>query len=550
MKMRKLFAGIAAAATMLGGLALGVTTASAAPAESGINVNHSVAGHTYTAYQFATFRNASTSGDTSYVEVETVAAYVDKVKAAADNADGAPDNSIPAEYANNPAAYVATFKATQLRTFAENLKASLSGKGAGSVEGNGETVNLNVSEGWYAVTDTYTNAQGVVQSGAVAVVATKVKDAANLTIKTPYEEGQVDITAPGEFNAKNEDVPPTPTKEVKKDDVDVNGKSANIGDVLDFTVTGTVPASASGYTTYKYTITDTASKGLKVAEASTFKVTTEDGTDIDSSKYAVIVTPNSETGVTVTTVVFANAKDYAGQKIVVKYQATVTDAILENADKVTNKATATTDKGTSGEGTTIVYTGGLKFHKYGVDNEANGLGGATFNVYAGTTVPQKADKTGDDTSKALKFTETKSSTAGSYKYDATSENIAVVSGANGDVELKGLAAGDYTIKEVGFKDGYATNFVPTFTITVSVDSKTGAVSYTLKEHTNNALGLATEKTVGGVKAIEVKNVKKITQLPVTGAAGTIMFSVVAVLLAGAAATVYAKSRNTKRMLNA
>ena len=552
MTMRKLFAGIAAAATLFGGMALGAAGAQAADTSTqpGIKVNHSVAGHTYTAYRFATFANASTTGDTSTVEIETVAAYADAVKTAADAADDdtVNNNSVPAEYSGNPAAYAATFSADQLRKFADELKSSLTGSGAAQVSGNGQTVNLQVPEGWYAVTDTYKDAEGVNQSGTVAIVATKVNNADKLAIKTPYEAGQTNIAALGEFNVKEEAVPPTPVKEVKKGDASVNGKSVNIGDVLDFTVTGTVPSAAVGYSTYRYTITDTASKGLKV-EASDFKVTTE-GIAIDSSKYAVTVTPNSETGQTVTTIVFANAKEYAGKKIVVSYKATVTDGILDNLDKATNKAQAATDKGESGIGETTVYVGVLKFHKYGVDSDARGLAGATFNVYAGTTVPQKAGA--DDTSQALKFTATARNTAGSdvdgsYKYDAATGAIAVESGKNGDVVLKGLAAGDYTIKEVGFKDGYATNFVPTFTVTVSVDQQTGAVTYVLKQGANNALGLV---STGDEGQINVKNVKSITQLPLTGAAGTAMFAVIAVLLAGVAAAVYAKSRSAKRMLNA
>lgn len=41
-----------------------------------------------------------------------------------------------------------------------------------------------------------------------------------------------------------------------------------------------------------------------------------------------------------------------------------------------------------------------------------------------------------------------------------------------------------------------------------------------------------------------------TQLPLTGAAGTILFSAVAVLLAAAGVTVFLKSRSTKRSLRA
>lgn len=40
----------------------------------------------------------------------------------------------------------------------------------------------------------------------------------------------------------------------------------------------------------------------------------------------------------------------------------------------------------------------------------------------------------------------------------------------------------------------------------------------------------------------VKNVKSITQLPLTGAAGTTLFTVVALLVAGAGVTVAVKSR--------
>ena len=54
------------------------------------------------------------------------------------------------------------------------------------------------------------------------------------------------------------------------------------------------------------------------------------------------------------------------------------------------------------------------------------------------------------------------------------------------------------------------------------------------------LGLATSGADG---AITVKNVKSITQLPLTGAVGTVLFTIVALLLAGAGAAVALKSRN-------
>ena len=74
-------------------------------------------------------------------------------------------------------------------------------------------------------------------------------------------------------------------------------------------------------------------------------------------------------------------------------------------------------------------------------------------------------------------------------------------------------------------------------MTIGEDGGEGTLSADVLQQVNTA-----DKTV--------LNVKSITQLPLTGAAGTALFTVVAVLLAGVAATVFAKSRSTKRALTA
>ena len=78
--------------------------------------------------------------------------------------------------------------------------------------------------------------------------------------------------------------------------------------------------------------------------------------------------------------------------------------------------------------------------------------------------------------------------------------------------------------------------MPEFTIKVAI-ANDGAVTYNLTTD-NNKLGLAS--TVD--KVIKVKNVKNVTQLPLTGAAGTTLFTVVALLVAGAGVAVALKSR--------
>lgn len=513
MKMRKLFAGIAAAATLLGGMALGAASAQAADPQTTplLQVNNAQEDHMYTPYKFATFENAGNGT----VEVSTVEAWKDAVTAAADTANG--NDSIPAEYKNNPAAYVATFNAEQIRKFAEELAKTNplpTADGAGltvTAEQAGTAQPVAVDgEGWYLVTDTYNG-----KAGTPAVVATTVNGLDNLRIVADAKTGQGGITTVGRFNAKNENPLTPPSKTAKVGDVDVNDKTVNVGDTVDFTVSAAVPASAANYDVYPFTITDTASKGLKVAETSTFKVQV-DGKDVDAALYKVEQTGNAAVGTT-TTITFASAKSLAGKTIVVSYTGVVTKDALTGLDgSVDNKAKITTNGGTSGEGKTESKTYGFQFKKIGVDDDANALAGAQFVV-------KKKD------GKFLKQdTESKAWSSVDDQTDAT----VFTSGADGLVQFKGLAAGDYTVMETNAPNGYAQNFKVTFDVSIA---ENGTVTF--KQDLLHQVTLPTDGQIA-----TVKNVKSITQLPLTGAAGTTLFTVVALLVAGAGVTVAVKSR--------
>ena len=523
MKMRKLFAGIAAAATLLGGMALGVSGAQADDAQATtplLQVNNAQEGHTYTPYKFATFANAGKGS----VEVNTVAAWKTAVAKAADAADNETANSIPAEYANNPAAYVATFNAEQLRRFAEELAKTnplpdADGAGLTVAEGQGGTtqpVAVN-GEGWYFVTDTYNG-----KTGTPAVVATTVSGLTDLKIVADTKTGQGNITTVGQFNAKNENPLTPPTKTSKVNGVDVNGKTVNVGDTVDFTVSATVPQSAANYDSYPFTITDTASKGLQVAAKDAFKVQANTGKngafeDVDAGLYTVEQNGNAADGTT-TTITFANAKSLAGKTIVVSYTGTVTtDALNGLGGGVSNKATVTTNGGTSGEGKTESKTYGFQFTKIGVDNDAKALAGAQFVVKKdGKYLKQAAD--------------------GAWSLVADQKDATVfTSDKTGLVQLKGLAAGTYTVEETVAPNGYAQNFRVTFTVIIAADGKVTFEQDALKQVTPSDNG-----TVDATAT--VKNVKSITQLPLTGAAGTTLFAVVALLVAGAGVAVALKSR--------
>lgn len=522
MKMRKLFAGIAAAATMLGGLALGVTTANAAPDTSAsITVNNAQEGHTYTAYKIAEFSNVqSTASDTvASVEVNTESNWVDALK----NAFTSGKVTLADEYVTNPAAALATLTASDARKVIDALVIPAAEQGA--VVSNG---TVTVNEGWYIVTD---SVDGAVKTGATALVATVIeKDGTTYTKFTlAKENGQQNIEALGVFNAKSENVPPAPVKTVENVTTSVNDQTVSVGDQLKYTIKHTIPASAAGYDDYTYTITDKAEKGLTIDTSSTsIVVTIGNNTLTRDTDYTV--TPDGALTDGTTTVIAlksAIAKQYAGQEVSVTYTATVNSDILAAANKTAeNEAKITTGGGESEGSGVTVKTYGFNFTKVGVDDDANALAGAEFVVKKGEKfLAQDGDgkwSLVDDVTDAKKFTSAAST---------------------GRVSIDGLASGTYTVVETEAPDNYAQNFTVTFDVTIGADGKISFTQDALKQVTpvNNDTTTATAS---------VKNVKSITQLPLTGAAGTALFTVIALLVAGAAATVYAKSRKTAKAMMA
>ncbi|MBW3081237.1 SpaA isopeptide-forming pilin-related protein [Bifidobacterium saguinibicoloris] len=557
MQLRKLFAGVAAAATLLGGLALGAATANAAEVPSAITVGNSQESHTYTAYKFADLKLVQRDGKNE-VEVTTasgsraqltISGYEKVVAGLAAQAAGV--DAVPEPYTGEPAAYVTTFDQATLRKFADAFTAvlgkSLDGQfgisgdvtittkdSAGSVAGTGEDATLNVGgQGWYLVTDTVTKADGtVVSGGASAIVATPLGDANDQTLPVanadPTQNG-IDVT--GKFNAKHSENP-VPGKTSDKDEVGVVG----YGESVTYTIKATIPDTTNYDETHPLPlyVKDVASKGLKVpakvGDFTGFRAgydANKDGklqnSEVLKSGYSIeSQTGDAKTGTT-TVVKIDNVAGHAGETLLVAYTAYVTEDAA--TDGVTNTPYVGNDNQNwvGGKHDTL-KTVNVKFTKQGADGKA--LAGAQF------AIKYKGEET------YLEYGQTDQWSLPSWHSTTNKTDYTVTSAADGTVEFKGLRAGEYTIEEVVAPNGYSTQFLPTFDVTIAKD---GTVTFS-----KDTLGLVAP----GDNTATVKNVKSITQLPLTGAAGIAMFVVLGALLAGAAATVFAKSRSTKRALNA
>ena len=525
MKMRKLFAGIAAAATLLGGMALGATSAQADDA-AGTPVT-GVATFTFTAETAEQLTNANLKaykiGDyVQYGSGENVAygvvtnsnnktAVDSALKAAGvDTTDPEVDHLAAALNAGTLDVSAARPWASpeKTRKFANALESEgkltavtsfTLGKPVPATNGSADakyTATATLPAGIYVFIDSAA-ATGSVTKAIPMIVASGTVNAEKKVLTNP--------TAAATVNMKNTNNPGK-TKEVNK-------TSAAIGDTLTYTLTGVVANPAP--TAFKFT--DTPSKGLTI-KANSFQFFTEEANAERQAEPAsnFSVTPTGDftgNGTASFDVEVENPSAYAGKKIVVTFEAVINDeADVENGvvNKLDNYGTSVQVPTTFG-----------KFEFTKVDPDGKGIENVTFQV-----------KDGDTT---LYFVKQKD---GSYKKAASAATSGatadVKTGADGKLSFTGLDKTKiYTVTEtVRASDAYL-NIMPSFTVSFNEENGSAVLA---KTTTSDPWGLV------NTTAKTVKNIKSITQLPLTGAAGTMLFTVVALLVAGAGVTIAIKSR--------
>lgn len=517
MKMRKLFAGIAAAATLLGGMALGATSAQADDA-AGTPVT-GVATFTFTAETAEQLTNANLKaykiGDyVQYGSGENVAygvvtnsnnktAVDSALKAAGvDTTDSEVDHLAAALNAGQlDVSDVRPWASpTATRKFADALESegrltsgtdvTLSNPVAAQDGSYSATVSLQA--GIYVFIDSAV-ATGSVTQAIPMIVASGTVNAEKKVLTDP--------TAAATVNMKNTNNPGK-TKEVNK-------LFAAIGDILTYTLTGTIANPAP--TEFKFT--DKPGTGLTI-KAGTFKFYANDVQISDADAATDFSVPaNDVTGSTDASfdVTVNDPSKYAGKTIKVTFDAVVNDE-ASVTDGVVNKL--------DNYGTDIkVNTGFVGFDFTKVDPDSKGIEGVTFQVKDGGTALYFV-KQDDGSYKKAASTNTP---------DATTD---VKTDANGKLVFTGLdATKTYTVTETARANGNYLDIKPSFAVSFS-----NGVAVLAKTTTSDPWGLV------NTTAKTVKNIKSITQLPLTGAAGTMLFTVVALLVAGAGVTIAIKSR--------
>ena len=525
MKMRKLFAGIAAAATLLGGMALGAASAQADDA-AGTPVTGE-ATFTFTAETAEQLTNANLKaykiGDyVQYGSDENVAygvvtnsnnktAVDSALKAAGvDTTDSEVDHLAAALNAGTLDVSAARPWASleKTRKFANALESEgkltavtsfTLGKPVPATNGSADakyTATATLPAGIYVFIDSAV-ATGSVTKAIPMIVASGTVDTEKKALTDPIQGANT-------VNMKNTNNPGK-TKEVNK-------TSAAIGDTLTYTLTGSIANPAP--TEFKFA--DKPGKGLTI-KANSFQFFTEDANKTrhpeSADNFHVALTDDFKGNGNATFDVKVNdPSTYAGKKIVVTFEAVINDeADVENGvvNKLDNYGTSVQVPTTFG-----------KFEFTKVDPDGKGIENVTFQVKDDDTTLYFV-KQGDGSYKKAASADTQGATTN------------VKTGADGKLSFTGLdKTKTYTVTETACANGNYLDIKPSFT--VSFNNNGEAVLSRTDASDPWGLVNTTAKTV--------KNVKSITQLPLTGAAGTTLFTVVALLVAGAGVTVAVKSR--------
>ncbi len=355
---------------------------------------------------------------------------------------------------------------------------------------------------------------------------------------------------------------------VEKKIVDGNGKTTTdadsekgddvaIGDFVDYSISGTIPAYTSAYTQVTYKITDKTSDGLVLQNSVDYPVTVTVGgneyapTAGDTKTYTLTVTDHEMT------VDFDSdfALAHAGQAVLVSYSAQLTEDAKTNFDanantaKITYSNDPTVDTATGKTPTTDTPEDKTYHYTFEID----GLLSGEWSTTTKTTELTKTHVVTNETT-GEKVNEPLEGATFTLTNKATGEVYTATSDSNGQLNFKGLDAGEYTLKETKAPQGYSLNKKEIPVVISAQYNEDG----TLNNYSVTVDGEATSTYTAryaGDGTIENITINKqdtlipntpLSSLPSTGGMGTYLFTIAGIAIMAIAAGLFLVSRKRRK----
>ncbi len=339
----------------------------------------------------------------------------------------------------------------------------------------------------------------------------------------------------------------TGTKEIQSslvsvDDVDVtvnlkgqapsidktaNATTVEIGQVVTYTIKGTIP-DTTGYDKYTYKIHDTLTEGLDFVkdavgtaqEGTSYNVSVKIGEGQAETKAATLSGENNRIMTLDLSEWIRNNQNSKGQEFTVTYYAKVNaDAVvqtnnsahLEYGNDPDNITTTTPDVVT-----TPTYP--VQIHKLIKDQQNSYLAGAIFRLYRSEEDANNNQNAIAVTGSNGTYTVDPEQVGDNKMYDMESIGDGTTVGTGMNLKLNGLAEGSYWLVETQAPDGYNKLTAPV-KITITKSDTTNVDDWTIKQNDG----------VVDDKIIDIENTTG-TLLPETGGMGTVIFTVIAVVM--------------------
>lgn len=287
----------------------------------------------------------------------------------------------------------------------------------------------------------------------------------------------------------------------------VDDPNADVGQLVEFTITGLVP-DTTGYSTYTYQIDDTMTAGLQL-DSTVAEFTVKFGETV------IEVDPVYGENSFRLTFDMVDYQEYVGEVITITYKVRVTEEAV-NSDTTMNSATLTYSNNPKDKTTTTttpieipVYSSEINVIKVDAKNNEMKLAGASFILQNEEGLYYQAIN-----AEGTIITNT-TSTAAVVKVNwvaTVEEATLLITNENGMVTFEGVENGTYYLIEQDAPDGYNKLDKPV-TVKVGYDSKEG---------TN--LGTV------AVSHEEIVENNSGTKLPQTGGIGTTLFMITGSLL--------------------